>query len=114
MTSCHTHTQRIYRKSEMLEEWRMEVQLGLTLDDSASSTTTDAADSESYSGGPAHPYMLKLEPSASCLLEDQMELVGALTHCVKTAALRHVGDCFRLAKVFFFVFVFLNYGRAGL
>lgn len=88
----------------------MEVQLGLTLDPTdaaAPAADADAADettNTSTSGGsggscsgPLHPY--RLEPSASCLFEDQMELVGALTGCVRTAVLRHVGDCFRLAKV---------------
>ncbi len=80
----------------------MEQQLGLTLepdggDDDAAGVSGSGGGS---SGGVQQPQQqYRLEPSASCLFEDQMELVGALTNYIKTAVLRHVADCFRLAKV---------------
>lgn len=67
----------------------MEAQLGVTL-------TTP---SPSSSGNGQQQQRFVLERRTSCLDEDQMELVGALTNYIRTAALRHVADCFRLAKV---------------
>lgn len=71
----------------------MEAQLGLTLKAPSPSSSANGGDHQQQQ------QRFVLERRTSCLYEDQMELVGALTNYIRMAALRHVADCFRLAKV---------------
>lgn len=91
--------EKIYRKSEMLEEWRLEVQLDMT---SLGLVDTSREQSSQASSPPSSPSasstIFRMEHSPSTIFEDQMELVGALTNYLKITVMKNVADCFHLAK----------------
>jgi len=100
---------KIYRKSEMLEKWRMEVQLDLgmegrekekerrierRLDGSGSAWENEEVIGGGTDGGIPSFHM---EHSVSTIFADQMELVGSLTDRIKQTVMSHVSDAFRLS-----------------
>jgi len=103
---------RIYKKSEMLEEWRMEVQLDLGVDAWSQQQGKEGGkeggrvvDPSSFQGGReggrvVGPTSYHLEHSASTIFADQMELVGALTDRFKQTVMRYVADSFHLSLAF--------------